>query len=275
MKNVIRLSQFGFLAVRGKDTKPFMQGYTTCDVEKLSDTGNIGAICNLQGRMITNFRIAEIEDGLLLRMHRSRVQDTMTFLSKYIVFSKAELVDASGQWQCFGMFGDNGTPGPGQIQQQVNSDRFELWRQEDISEATSDAAVWQELDCREGLAWVQDITANIYLPQMFNLHNLGGVDFAKGCYLGQEIVARAHYRGTLKRQLHHGVSPAAIQVGADLLREDGRNIGQVVAAAPSTATQLDSWEVLAVLQNPGESPVSLQSGNGQSLEFSPFQIPGR
>ena len=131
-----------------------------------------------------------------------------------------------------------------------DSDRFELWSQEDIGEAISDAAVWQELDCREGLAWVQDITANIYLPQMFNLHNLGGVDFAKGCYLGQEIVARAHYRGTLKRQLHHGVSPAAIQIGTDLLREDGRNIGQVVAAAPSTATQLDSWEVLAVLQIP-------------------------
>ncbi len=270
MKNVIRLSQFGFLAVRGKDARPFMQGYTTCDVEQLSDTGNIGAICNLQGRMITNFRIADIEDGLLLRMHRSRVQDAMTFLSKYIVFSKAELVDASGQWQCFGLISDNDPPGPGQIQQQVNSDRFELWSQDDIGEATSDAAVWQELDCREGLAWVQDITANIYLPQMFNLHNLGGVDFAKGCYLGQEIVARAHYRGTLKRQLHHGVSPAAIQVGADLLREDGRNIGQVVAAAPSTATQLDSWEVLAVLQNPGESSVSVQSGNGQSLEFSPF-----
>ena len=96
-----------------------MQGYTTCDVEKVSDTGNVGAICNLQGRMITNFRIADIEDGLLLRMHRSRVQDAMTFLSKYIVFSKAELVDASEQWQCFGLIGDNDPPGPGQILQQV------------------------------------------------------------------------------------------------------------------------------------------------------------
>ena len=69
------LDQFGFLAIRGKDATKFLQGYTTCDLEQLSNSqALLGAICNLQGRMVANFRVSQLTDGLLLRLNRNLVE---------------------------------------------------------------------------------------------------------------------------------------------------------------------------------------------------------
>ena len=81
MNRITILPQFGFLSISGSDANKFMQGYTTCDVNKISEKNNLGAICNLKGRMVTNFRIATLGEELLLRMHKSRVEDTIKFLS--------------------------------------------------------------------------------------------------------------------------------------------------------------------------------------------------
>ena len=265
MNTITRLSQFGFLAVNGRDAKIFMQGYTTCDVDKLSQSENLGAICNIQGRVVTNFRIAPTDDGLILRMHKSRVQETMEFLSKYIVFSKAELVDLSDLWYCHGIVKEEivarnvGATHGESIMLQVDGNRNELWSMTQLDDE-SGAEDWAATDCADGLVWIESATADHYLPQMLNLHVLGGIDFNKGCYLGQEIVARAQYLGNLKRSLHNTHFEKSLTVG-DKLTVTGRPIGTVVSVAANNA--------LAVIANPGENTIDAKSPNGESLSLTP------
>ena len=103
--SIADLSHQGVLAVRGPDAAKFLQGYLTCDVAQLHEAPQEGALCNLQGRMITNFLAIAQGDGVLLRMHRSLVDATRAVLAKYIVFSKAKLTDESDRWQRIGIAG--------------------------------------------------------------------------------------------------------------------------------------------------------------------------
>jgi len=261
MSTLIRLSQFGFLAINGKDAKTFLQGYTTCDVDNLSTSNNLGALCNLQGRMVSNFRIAETSDGLMLRMHKSRVADTMAFLSKYIVFSKAKLIDSSDLWHCYGAINDKPE---GQICLQVSDNRHELWSETELP-AEADDLPWQQQDCLDGLAWIETATAEQYLPQMFNLHNLEAIDFNKGCYLGQEIIARAQYLGNLKRSLHATQSDTKLDVG-DELQVSNRPIGKIVTSVPQDNTYI----ALAVVANPGNNTITAQTSSGSDITLTPL-----
>lgn len=202
-----RLAQFGFLKVTGKDAISFIQGYTTCDLDALTGSSvQLGAICNLQGRMLTSFLVIREGDDLILRMHRSLVEDTMQFLNKYIVFSKAELQDISDELRCFGSPGVSDSDDPVSKNDSGISinlgNRREIWQSLDIDDAVPADDEWQDLEIAAGIAWVNDSTSEQFLPQLFAYHLLGGIDFNKGCYLGQEIVARMQYRGELKRRLH-------------------------------------------------------------------------
>ncbi len=257
MTTLIPLPQFGFLRIEGRDAISFLQGYTTCDVESL-DAGHsrIGAICNLQGRMLTSFRIVREKDGLLLRMSRDLVPATVEFLQKYIVFSKAEMHDVSQEVSCYGFIGNlAGFPA---VKEEVShqqdfiavrvsaEERFEIWQTgSEISIEGAEPETeneWNRAEIEAGIAWVQSATAETFIPQMFDYHLTGGVDFDKGCYLGQEIVARMQYRGNLSRRLLQGTGN--LQVGDRLHDESGRDIGTVIASA--------AGHLLAVVQNKTE-----------------------
>ncbi len=241
MSNLFRLSKFGFLAVTGRDAHKFMQGYTTCDVNKLGADKHLGAICNLQGKTLTNFRIADIPDGLLLRMHRDRIASTMEFLSKYIVFSRASLTDVSGEWHCYGLIGEAPAADRGDVHLGLSNDRTEIWSMTPLPDASEDTLAWDQRDCLAGTAWICVATAEQFLPQMIGLSAGRGIDFDKGCYLGQEIVARAQYRGALKRHLYRGTVSNAPPPGSVVMDTDGKSIGTVVAAAGT--------EMLAVVRS--------------------------
>lgn len=251
MTSVSRLDNFGFLAVSGKDAQKFLQGYVTCDIQNLTDTHSaVGAICNIKGRMVTSFRIIRTEDsGYLLRMTRALVPVIMEFLKKYIVFSKATMQDLSEDLHCFGVMGEiDGIPAddlPAMRRDLATLDgnhvirvhetpRFEIWTaQQDWLPAgadTVDAGLWQSGEIESGLAWVREQTSASFMPQMFNYHNIGGIDFDKGCYLGQEIVARMQHRGALSRKLYHGETSAPRAVGESLVNEQDKSVGTVVAA---------------------------------------------
>ena len=104
MTNSLILNHFGFLELSGKDSKKFLQGYTTCNLETLTpEKAQIGAICDIQGRVITSFLLLEIKGKLILRMSKDLVEKTLRFLSKYIVFSKAEVKDISNELFCHGI----------------------------------------------------------------------------------------------------------------------------------------------------------------------------
>ena len=224
----------GFLCLSGKDALTFLQGYATCDLAALDHEPRAlpGAICNIKGRMLTSFLVAREGEDLLLRMHRPLVALTLDFLAKYIVFSKASMRDASDDWHCYGELGGAERPAFA-LAQAEGALRIslgygeEVWSQKPLP-ADADEAPWQAREVAEGMAWVQEATSERFLPQMFNYHNLGAVDFDKGCYLGQEVVARAQYRGQLKRQLQP-VAVAGAQPG------DACEGGVIVAASKDRA----------------------------------------
>ena len=256
------LTQFGFLSLRGRDAVKFLQGYTTCDLDDLDHQVCLkGAICNIQGRMVTSFRIIRLSDeGLLLRMHCDLLQATVEFLSKYIVFSSATL-QIESEYHCVATWLEAEQPIDTVVQDQdsylisCGEGRFERW-----TEATGPIEPtlnedWKNADINGGLAWVAPATSEAFLPQMYNYHNMSAISFSKGCYLGQEIVARAQYKGQLKRQLFRGmqIEAAPLSAGDTLDGVDGRIAGTVVA---TSKTQL-----LAVLS--GQEPTTVNIGDQQ------------
>ena len=264
---------FGILRLTGRDATKFLQGYTTCDLAPVTAGGSsIGAICNLKGRMVTSFRVAVSRQDLLLRMHRALVPETITFLSKYIVFSKAEMHDVSAEWQVIGVTGADAASGVAnstELLVGVEDNRAEIWTPiGQDTEADSDA--WHRLDIESGLAWVTPETAGEYLPQMFAYDALGAVDFEKGCYLGQEIVARAHFRGNVKRQLYRASSSAFLPIGT-ALGDGQRDVGQVVAAAP--AAQGGGAELLVVAPAGATGRLAAKTGARNTTAALSWSIP--
>lgn len=246
MTTLTPLPQFGFLAINGRDAVKFLQGYTTCDVERMTQAqSRIGAICNIKGRMVASALIVRTDEGLLLRLSQDLIGPVQDFLHKYIVFSKAEMADLSTEMSCLGITGDPGdftddlADNPGAVARidsghviRIDSDRCELWTDGGVAPPDADTGSvddWQRADIDGGIAWVCAATADAFIPQMFDYHSIHAVDFDKGCYLGQEIVARMQYRGNVNRKLFKA-NGKSFTVG-DAVTRDGKSIGTVVAAS--------------------------------------------
>ncbi|MEL0066610.1 MAG: folate-binding protein [Gammaproteobacteria bacterium] len=257
MTTTYQLSDQGFLRVTGPDAVKFLQGYTTCDLTKLEEPGpKLGAICNLQGRMLSSFFVVKTENDLILRMHRPLVTTTIDFLKKYIVFSKATLVDVTEALVCYGSQNPDADLEAASDYTLDLGNRFEYWCPAETEiDATQDLADWHALEINAGFAWVTIETSESFLPQMLNYHTLDGIDFDKGCYLGQEIVARAQYRGELKRRLHKLESATERPAGTAL------DQGIVVASAGS--------HLLAVLSNSKAEAIVATFEDGERVTAVP------
>ncbi|MGJ7513868.1 YgfZ/GcvT domain-containing protein [Pseudomonas baetica] len=268
------LSHEGVLAVRGADAGKFLQGQLTCNLNYLSDSqASLGARCTQKGRMQSSFRILLEGDGVLLAMASELLEPQLADLKKYAVFSKSKLTDESAAWVRFGIEqGDTalrslGLELPadtdsvvrhdGLIAVRVSPDRAELWVAADQADTLKgklsalltegDLNQWLLGQVRAGIGQVMPSTRELFIPQMLNLQAVGGVSFKKGCYTGQEIVARMQYLGKLKRRLYR------VQLDASELPEPGTqlfspshgsSIGEVVLAAHAE----QNIELLAVLQ---------------------------
>ncbi|RVD77323.1 CAF17-like 4Fe-4S cluster assembly/insertion protein YgfZ [Pseudomonas koreensis] len=268
------LSHEGVLAVRGVDAGKFLQGQLTCNLNYLSDSqASLGARCTQKGRMQSSFRILLEGDGVLLAMASELLEPQLADLKKYAVFSKSKLTDESAAWVRFGLehgdaalasLGldlpaetDSVARSAGLIAIRVSPNRAELWvpaDQADTLKAKLAATLpegtlnqWLLGQIRAGIGQVMPTTRELFIPQMLNLQAVGGVSFKKGCYTGQEIVARMQYLGKLKRRLYR------VQLDATELPEPGTPlfapshssaIGEVVLAARAE----EKIELLAVLQ---------------------------
>ena len=223
------LSHEGVLAVRGADAAKFLQGQLTCNLNYLSDTqASLGARCTQKGRMQSSFRILLQSDGVLLAMATELLEPQLADLKKYAVFSKSKLTDESAAWVRFGLSDadqalaslglelpaatDSVARSEQLIAIRVSPGRIELWAPAEQAEAVRSqlAAQLQQADLNEwllgqvraGIGQVMPQTRELFIPQMLNLQAVGGVSFKKGCYTGQEIVARMQYLGKLKRRLY-------------------------------------------------------------------------
>jgi folate-binding protein YgfZ len=268
------LSHEGVLAVRGADASKFLQGQLTCNLNYLSDSrASLGARCTQKGRMQSSFRILLEGDGVLLAMATELLEPQLADLKKYAVFSKSKLTDESAAWVRFGV--DHGDAAlvslgldlpaetdsvvrnDGLIAIRVSPQRAELWvatAQADAVKGKLAAALgegdlnqWLLGQVRAGIGQVMAGTRELFIPQMLNLQAIGGVSFKKGCYTGQEIVARMQYLGKLKRRLYR------LQLAADELPEPGTALfspthGSAIGEVVLAARDGQNIELLAVLQ---------------------------
>ncbi|PNV97134.1 CAF17-like 4Fe-4S cluster assembly/insertion protein YgfZ [Pseudomonas protegens] len=296
------LSHEGVLAVRGPDASKFLQGQLTCNLNYLSDSqSSLGARCNQKGRMQSSFRILLEGDGCLLAMARELIEPQLADLKKYAVFSKAKLADESASWTRFGLADaqvalsglglelpeEDGSVAraDGLIALRVSSQRAELWvpaeraaslRQQLAAQLPEgELNQWLLGQVRAGLGQVMPETRELFIPQMLNLQAVGGVSFKKGCYTGQEIVARMQYLGKLKRRLYRLALPGdALPAPGTALFAPSHNsaIGEVVLAARAQ----QGVELLAVLQaeavEGGELHLETLEGPTLQLLDLPYQL---
>ncbi|MHC8291196.1 CAF17-like 4Fe-4S cluster assembly/insertion protein YgfZ [Pseudomonas sp. XS1P51] len=296
------LSHEGVLAVRGADASKFLQGQLTCNLNYLSDTqASLGARCTQKGRMQSSFRILLQGDGVLMAMATELLEPQLADLKKYAVFSKSKLTDESAAWVRFGIdHGDSALASLGLVLPaetdsvarndsliaiRVSPDRAELWTAADQADvikgklsallSEGDLNQWLLGQIRAGIGQVMPGTRELFIPQMLNLQAVGGVSFKKGCYTGQEIVARMQYLGKLKRRLYR------LQLETGELPEPGTqlfspthssSIGEVVLAARAE----HNIELLAVLQaeaaEAGDIHVGALDGPALHLLDLPYQL---
>ena len=296
------LSHEGVLAVRGADAGKFLQGQLTCNLNYLSDTqASLGARCTQKGRMQSSFRILLESDGVLMAIASELLEPQLADLKKYAVFSKSKLTDESAAWVRFGIdhgdaaLGSLGLELPaetdrvvrrdGLIAIRVSPDRAELWVSADQAGAIKgklsallaegDLNQWLLGPIRAGIGQVMPGTRELFIPQMLNLQAVGGVSFKKGCYTGQEIVARMQYLGKLKRRLYRLQLDASErpEPGTQLFSPShGSSIGEVVLAAHGE----QQIELLAVLQaeaaEAGDLHVGAVDGPALHLLDLPYQL---
>ena len=267
--------QLGLLAVRGPDAVKFLQGQVTCDVKELENNQTrLGAHCNPKGRMLASFRALQVSpDEIWLLLPSDQIEAARTSLGKYIVFSKASLVDLGDHWRLWGLCGaDAGAElihhfrqlppeigswcaGEGFWIVKVEAERFLLGlasKAEGLSQLLAERAelvsdnYWTLLDIASGLGEVRAASRELFTPQSLNFQLVNGISFRKGCYTGQEIVARLHYRGALKRHMYRFALEAEEPTthllpspGQRVVNSDGQHIGELVIAAFSGAHQLE------------------------------------
>lgn len=215
-KMLVDLSHFGVLKVSGTDAAKFLQGQLTCDVIALKPgDSTLGAYCNIKGKVTSLFRLWRLNDDYYLRMLDGLVEQTLQELQKYAIFSKVELQNVSATIHGFGVANhivnmDLADPHLAIIEV-APQQRYEVFGpvkslerawQHCIAHANHvDPALWETLDIKDKLPELYPATVDHFFPHDLNLPELGAVSFTKGCYRGQEIVARMQHRGNLKRQL--------------------------------------------------------------------------
>lgn len=205
------MTQFSTLTLTGKDAAKFLQGQLTTNVNKLTEHLQATAICNLKGRVQFGLWIKkQADDAFLLVTADDCMTDLMAHIKKYGAFSKITLGEPSKIYPCI----INGLPD------------FD-------GKQTDDFETWAKLSISLGNYWISTKTSQLFQPQELRLHQRGGVDYDKGCYLGQEIIARLYFKASPKAFLHR----VLLNHGA----EDGEKIGKIqIVNQIKTATGYDS-----------------------------------
>ncbi|MBU0806580.1 MAG: folate-binding protein YgfZ [Gammaproteobacteria bacterium] len=293
------LSHEGILAVRGSDANKFLQGQVTCNLNYLSDShSSLGARCTPKGRMQSSFRIVMVSDGYLLAMASELLEAQLADLKKYAVFSKSKLADESSAWLRIGLSGgdkalhslglelsdtaDSVAHGNDMLALRLSDGRAELWIPAAQAEAVQALLAsqlpeaplndWLLAQVRAGIGQVMGSTRELFIPQMLNLQAVGGVSFKKGCYTGQEIVARMQYLGKLKRRLYRlELQDSQVPAPATELFSPthASSIGEVVLAARSEA----GVELLAVLQGDAVLNGNIHLGSAEGSPLSVLDLP--
>lgn len=288
MHGVVRLAHLGVIQAQGEDAVKFLHGQLTQDFSLLDlHTARLAALCSPKGRMLASFIGFKRAGGdVLLVCHEDLLAPTLKRLSMFVLRAKVKLSDASGQFALYGLLGD--ATKKIAAQPEITGAKFDLEqgtlinlhpagttpRQLWLGSADSappagppttlDAWLWGEV--RSGVATLSASVVEAFVPQMINYESVGGVNFKKGCYPGQEVVARSQFRGTLKRRAYLVHSPVALQAGDPVFSstDPEQPAGTVVQAAAAPQGGFDALVSLQVAAVEA-GPLHLQGVMGPAL----------
>ncbi len=270
---------YSLLAIQGEDARTFLQGQLTNDIEKLSPLqSQLTGFCNPKGRLIANFRLIQNGDTIFAIIPQDMFDATLQQLQKYVVRAQVVMGNASDALAHIGASGDKAAEQlqshlgalPENLHDVLQHDKFltikvgdfryqvfgalddckALWQHLDVQCAAVGAQHWQLLNIRDGIPEITAPVSEAFVPQMVNMDLIGAVSFDKGCYTGQEIIARTHYLGKQKRRMFRikllcDAQPKVADELATDTSTENQYTGTLVTAQPAID---NGYEALAVIQ---------------------------
>lgn len=298
--SIADLSHLDLVHVSGPDAKAFLQGQLSCDLDLVVENqSQFGACCNLQGRIIANFIIFKNTSGYILVSNEGLGNSITETLKKYAVFSKVTIEIANPDLILLGFI--QNTPINQKYEEALASTKLKeyFWPSEEgattlkgfifgtIEEALSQWQVlssqfntigknaWDLSNINSGTAFIHSKAKEQFTPQAINFELVQGINFTKGCYTGQEVIARLHYRGSSKRRCYiaHS-SEGPVNPGTEVFNQNQKAIGHVLESAWNATGQSSALISLAV-SSFEEKKLSFNQKESTylTLQSPPYAIP--
>ena len=305
ISGLVKLTDLGVISAVGGEAGIFLQGQLTQDILGMNHTdARLAAFCNPKGRMQASFVVFRRNlDEILLLCSRDLVAVTVKRLSMFVMRAKVKINDVSDTFALYGAAGST--------VQFLAGHSASPWSKVDVADTSIvvlypgagtqraiwcgpadspapagellEMETWKWLEVQSGIAMVTQPIFEAFVPQMLNYESVDGVNFKKGCYPGQEIVARSQFRGTLKRRAYLVHADAVLAVGQDVfhLQDTDQPCGMIAAAAASPAGGFDAIVSLQTsaatdtLAHVGECRLMVGSTQGTALSLLPLPYPLR
>jgi folate-binding protein YgfZ len=288
------LPHWGLIRARGAEAAKFLQGQLTNDVALMDASAvRLAGFCSAKGRLQASFVVwKSAPDELLLACAASVLPAVLKRLSMFVMRAQCKLSDASAELPLHGVVGASARAliGDMPVWSHRAVDGGTLLRLPDVdgtarcllATATPPAAsapvaldTWRALEVRSGIPVIEAATVDQFVPQMLNYEIVGGVDFKKGCYPGQEVVARSQYRGTIKRRMFLFDGAAALAAGQEVFHsgDSTQPAGMVVNAASVGAGSVALVEVKLAALDAGTLHAGSADGTLLTRRELPYALP--
>ena len=306
---VFDLQHLALIAVDGDDAVEFLQGQLTNELDEVTATrAQQSAWCSPKGRVLTCLLVFRHDGRLLLQLPGTLVEPTLKRMRMYVLRAKATLEDVSAELMRIGLVGEDAESCLGDLVGELpgNTDdlrlsgqltiirlrgrrpRYEIlgaakaitsvWNACRQVAVIAGADAWELLDIEAGVASIGPDTSDAFVPQMINLDRIGGVSFTKGCYVGQEIVARTQHLGRIKRRMYRAHWNGASRLDAgDTLQASGDATSPRAQIVNAKAVPSGGFDVLAVIPIDVASKLpatglALRDGSQLTLEALPYAL---
>lgn len=293
------LSQFSTIVVAGEDAADFMQGQFTNDIKLVTaNNSQLNAFCNNKGRTTANFRLFQHQQNYFFSVKSNLVEQCIAHLQNYILRAQVVIQDVSTQLVHLGISGSNAEKLLSSFVKITDSNidhvsfnenyvviriasaqtdipRYEVfctfehakavWESVSAQAEIVNSSSWDYLNIQAGLPFIDADSSEEFVPQMINMDLINGISFTKGCFTGQEIVARMHYLGKLKKRCFkiHIASDEKPASGESLFAENakaGKNTGMIIQAEKNPETGYDALAVIQIADT--ESKLFLKDADG-------------
>lgn len=290
----IGVPSLAVIHVLGSDAEQFLQGQLTSDLKQLTaHNWQLCGHCDAKGKLWSVSRIARIDNGFLLLQSRSTLAKSLAQLNKFSAFSQVDFHDVSEQFNTYAVVGTNA---PSTVAAQLGFTVHELFHQQqqksvftlaenvyllvipshlELPKPLQNERYWQAVQIEHDWPSMSEVHQETFIPQMLNLDTLGAISFKKGCYIGQETVARMHYKGMNKRRLVQltGVAESTPVPTDQLEIELAGNWRRAGAVISAVRYDNDVIAVQAVLPSDIEATAQLRIKGQDDSKFTPCQKP--